>query len=374
MNFKVLLGAVIATALLAGCGGGGGGSSPASSSSSGGGTTSTCSNGATNYPTCTPPTSPAGWEPAVTSVPAATYSGDALSIYSGLNQARSSVGAGLFAQNPDLDTAAANHLKYLLANASGGALLNFHSETSGNADFTGATPLARTTVAGYAGTAVSEDGCAFSSTNAVSGAQCLSSLLDTVYHRLSLLNIYVDVGIAFGTDGNGNTVGVIDIGIPPTLSGTWAGQLSAAPVVYPYAGQAGVATSFVPQVEDPNPAPDLGSATIGYPITVSLVDQALATAYPNGYLPSDIVVNSFTLTAVGGSAPVSARIVTAAGVVAGSGVTLTTDVNAGYISSSLYMLPLSPLAANTTYNVVFTGTVNGQAVNLNWSFTTGAGS
>lgn len=152
------------------------------------------------------------------------------------------------------------------------------------------------------------------------------------------------------------------------------GQISAAPVVYPYAGQTGVATSFVPQVEDPNPAPDLGSATIGYPITVSLVDQALATAYPNGYLPSDIVVNSFTLTAAGSSAPVSARIVTAAGVVPGPGVTLTTDVNAGYISSSLYMLPLSPLAANTTYNVVFTGTVKGQSVNLNWSFTTGGGS
>ena len=374
MNFKVLLGAIVATVLLAGCGGGGGGSSPASSSSSGGGTTSTCSNGATNYPTCTPPTSSAGWEPAVTSVPAATYTGDALSIYSGLNQARSSVGAGLFAQNTDLDTAAANHLKYLLANVSSGSTLNFHSETSGNADFTGTTPLARATVAGYAGTEVSEDGCAYSSTNAVSGAQCVSSLLDTVYHRLSLLNIYVDVGIAFGTDGNGNTVGVIDIGIPPTLSGTWAGQLPAAPVIYPYAGQTGVRTSFAPQAEDPNPAPDLGLATIGYPITVSLVDQAWATAYPNGYLPSDIVVNSFILTEAGSSTSVPVRIVTAAGVVAGSGVTLTTVVNSGYISSSLIMLPLSPLAANTTYNVVFTGTVKGQAVNLNWSFTTGAGS
>ncbi len=307
----------------------------------------------------------------MTAVPTATYTADSAAIYSGLNLARSSSGAGLLAQNTSLDTAAANHLKYLLANASGGALLNFHSETSGAVDYTGATPLARATVAGYTGNEVSEDGCAFNSSDAVSGAQCLSSLLDTVYHRLSLTNIYVDVGIAFGTDGKGNTVGVIDIGIPNSLYGNWAGQISAAPVVYPYSGQTGVPTSFVPQVEDPNPAPDLGSATIGYPITVSLVDQALVTAYPNGYLPTDIVVNSFTVTAAGSSTPVAGRIVTAAGVVAGSGVTLTTDVNSGYISSSLYMLPLSPLANATTYNVVFTGTVKGKPVNLSWSFTTG---
>jgi len=282
----------------------------------------------------------------------------------------------LLAQNSNLDTAAANHLKYLLANASGGALLNFHSETSGNADYTGATLLARTTLAGYTGTEVSEDGCAFSSSDAVSGAQCLASLLDTVYHRLSLTNIYVDVGIAFGTDGKGNTVGVIDMGIPNSLYGNWAGQLPAANVVYPFAGQTGVPTSFAPQAEEPVPGVGFGPGstvtTIGYPITVEMVDQALATAYPNGYLPSDIVVTGFTLTTTGSSTPVAAQIVAAAGVVAGPGMTLSTDGQSELVSTQIYMLPLSPLTNATTYNVVFTGTVKGQPVSLSWSFTTGS--
>ncbi|HEX7649264.1 MAG TPA: hypothetical protein VF450_17840, partial [Noviherbaspirillum sp.] len=134
-----------------------------------------------------------------------------------------------------------------------------------------------------------------------------------------------------------------------------------------------VGTSFVPSSEEPNPAPDLGTATIGYPITVSLVDQALVTAYPNGYLPTDIVVNGFTVTAAGSSTPISGRIVTAAGVVAGSGVTLTTDVNQGYLSTSIYMLPLQPLATSTTYNIVVNATVNGKVVSINSTFTTGSG-
>jgi hypothetical protein len=40
------------------------------------------------------------------------------------------------------------------------------------------------------------------------------------------------------------------------------------------------------------------------------------------------------------------------------------------MSSVAAIVPLSPLAANTTYDVSFTGTVSGAAVSKTWSFTT----
>jgi hypothetical protein len=40
------------------------------------------------------------------------------------------------------------------------------------------------------------------------------------------------------------------------------------------------------------------------------------------------------------------------------------------MSSVAAIVPLAPLAANTTYDVSFTGTVSGTAVSKTWSFTT----
>ena len=157
-------------------------------------------------------------------------------------------------------------------------------------------------------------------------------------------------------------------------SGLSAGQIPVAPVKYPYANQIGVDTTFVPAAETVNVAPDLGTASIGIPVTVSLVTQELIGANLVGFLAADVTINSFSLTVQGGASPFAARIVTKAGVVAGAAVALTNDPSKAYLmASSLVLLPLSPLSPNTTYNVVFKATVKGEIVDLAWSFTTGAG-
>jgi hypothetical protein len=375
---------------LAGCGGGGGNSSPAgtttpvASTCANGGTNyptctapvaQTCTNGGTNYPTCTAPVSiSTAWEPVVTSVPAPTYAAGSnnLAAFTLLNQLRSAAGSGLLAQNAQLDTAAANHTNYLvLTNWIQNMPTDMHIETAGLPGFTGVSPSVRAAYAGYTGNATEVGGGG-------TGAQCVHALVeDTIYHRLAIIGGNVDVGISLvnTNDTLGDTYCVIDLGISTALGGfnEWGGQIPVNPVVYPYNGRTGVDTTFTPAGESPNPAPDLGSAKVGLPITVSLVTQSLVGANLAGFVASDVIITAFTLTAQGATTPVNARIVTYPGVVAGAGVTLVNDPASFLGVADSFLLPLAPLAPNTTYNVIFKATVKGQTVSLAWTFTTGAG-
>jgi len=351
------LAAFVFTLLLAACGGGGG-----SSSSGIGGNTGISGSGTGTGSTTV-------WENAVTSVPAATYTGDNLTVYTQINAARSASGAGLYAQNAALDKAAAAHAQYLLDNWSVTTLQNFHSETSGLTGFTGTTPAARDQVAGYTGNGISEIGVGILASG--TATDCVNSWLDSVYHAQDLFGQGTDVGIAAMSDASGNYVCVVESGTS-LATGVFTGQLPATTLVYPYSGATNVQTTFVPAAEEPNPAPDVGTGLMGQPILVSGTDAVLAKALPNGWTASQVTINGFTVTVQGSSTPVAVRLVVTAGTVGAAGVTVTNDVG-GLFTGLAYALPLAPLSANTTYNVSFTANVNGQVVTYNGSFTTGAG-
>jgi hypothetical protein len=306
----------------------------------------------------------------VLNVPTTTYIGEDLKAFDSLNKTRSIAGSGKVAQNSQLDTSSSRHARYLQTNLAEIASVGLHNEVIGRVGFSGATPQERMTGAGYVGTG-SELASNFLLSNGT-GEKCIQLFTDySLYHRFAILSSWIDVGISVITNSFGETSCVINVGKSATLSG---GQIPVSPITYPYSNQTGVATTFVPSAEAPNPAPDVGSMSIGVPVTVSLATQDLLGASLVGFNANDVVVSEFTLTGHGTLNPVAARILAMAGVRSESGVVLTYDPNPGYMdASSIALLPLSPLTKNLVYDVKFKAMVKGKLVSLNWSFTTGAG-
>lgn len=335
---------VLLLAVLASCGGGGGGGSGGS-----GGSTSVVT-----------------YQNLVTSAPAVTYTSDNLLVSDQITLIRQDTGSGLLAQNTSLDNAASNHAAFLVNNnllsqpgyltsSQPGGILGGHYEDSTLAGFTGASPQARATAAGYSGT-VTE----LMTFGAASGTDCLASLDDSMYHLIDLVSPFIDLGISFNAGNGSGSACAIELG----AGSTTLGQLPAAgnAVAYPVVGQSGVPPTFYNQAEDPVPAPDLSSA--GHPVVVSL--YTLATPTLSG---SDIVIHTFSITPSGGTA-LGVRVLANTGVTS-DGPTLTTDnviPRAGFV----VLLPVAPLAANTTYDLLFSATVKGQLISKTWSFTTGA--
>ncbi len=288
-------------------------------------------------------------QPVNPGVPAASYAdASQLTLYQQLNTVRLVAGAGVARQSVLLDRSAANHLDYLRINGVSAG----HGEQPGLQGFTGSTPGARVTAAGYAWRFVSEDlawGTAFTP------MQCLDLLLSSVYHLASLLAEQVDMGVAYGPAGNVNGC-VFNFGVP--LDG--APQLPASGVVkaYPYPGQRAVATTFVPSTESPNPMPDVGSRGVGQPVFVSM--RAQGSSDSAGY-----VVNAFTLRDAAGTT-VPARLIANAT----SGPSVTADPVRQLRAGEVFLVPLSPLAAGSTYTASFSGSNGSVPYTATWQFTT----
>lgn len=344
--------AILLAAVLAACGGGGGDSN--------------------SEP-------PLTYQSLVTTVPAVDYasavsSADVLAMASQVAAIRQGAGAGLLAQNTHLDTAAGKHAAYLVDNdgqvsgvyltSSHNGIMGGHYEDSNAATYSqtyysGASPQARATAAGYAGT-VTE----LMVFGTASGAECLASLENSVYHSIALVSPFIDLGIGFDPGAAGvPPVCAIEMGV----SSTTLGQLpDTAPVAYPYAGQTDVLPTFSPVGEVPNPTPSLASA--GHPVVVSLYtmgNQSLSGG--------DIAIHTFSITPRTGPSAGQALTVQ---VLANTGVTsdgpaLTVDnvlPGAGFV----VLVPSAPLEAHTDYNLSFNAMVKGTSVTKTWTFTTGA--
>jgi hypothetical protein len=331
---------IIAVALSA-CGGGGG------------------SSGNSNGPT---------YQNAATTVTLPSYTvADSQTIATALSAIRGGSGAGLLVQNSALDQAAGAHSSYLITNnkvadvtyltslVSGTGILGAHYEAAAGTGFTGAAPQDRAAVAGFSGS-VTE----LISFGAASGAACITSQQNSVYHLLDLLSAATDLGLSFNAGNGSDSVCTLILGTP----GDTLGQLPASGLVtYPYDAQMAVPPTYYNRAEVPNPAVDLAKA--GHPVAVSLYTQAHPTL-----TGSDIVVTDFSMTDANGAA-VSARILAATGVKAGGTLSLTSDVNLAR-AGTIVLLPVAPLTASTDYTVSFAATVKGGAVSKTWTFTTGA--
>ncbi|QYY33632.1 CAP domain-containing protein (plasmid) [Cupriavidus pinatubonensis] len=336
---KSLVAIAALSALLSACGGGG---------DSGGGTSSTPASGGSTSPAVTPPP-PSSVAPA-TSAPTPTYASadQRLSAFSALNTVRSKMGVGMLKQDTILDQAAENHLTYAKTNS-----VMSHTETQGQAGFTGVTPFDQVVAAG--GSRSQWIGQEMGQAGYLSGAECVAGWLHSVYHLQGATSNQENVGIAFhdnycvvnfavvtGANGGG-------YGLPQ-----WGGQqLPTNAVAYYPLDNDSVVGSFNPATESPNPAADLTSA--GTPIMFR-VGAPQSTDV--------LTVSSFTLTGPGGaSVPVRVLVPSAAKSGSMSGAVADSNLYAGVV----FMLPTQPLAAGM-YTATFSGARNGTSISKSWSF------
>ncbi|PIQ51067.1 MAG: hypothetical protein COW02_16710 [Comamonadaceae bacterium CG12_big_fil_rev_8_21_14_0_65_59_15] len=251
-----------------------------------------------------------------------------------VNRTRQLVGLPAVTRNALLDQAAQAHADYLQANINGIS----HDETLGLPGFTGATPSARLSAAGYAYSTMNE----VISGGVASGQQAVQGLVQAIYHRFGILAPAVaEVGIGLGVASGKFPNVVIEFGATVsnavTMPQGWLGT-------YPVDGQTGVVRDFLSDTESPDPVSNQNR--VGYPVSI------------HAGANDTLLVSSFTLKPVGGS-PVAVQL-------------LNAPTDAHVPASSVAIVPLSVLDYGTAYQADFSGTRNGQSVNLSWTFTTAA--
>lgn len=278
---------------------------------------------------------PAAPEPAATpGAGAPVLSGNiALDGRNWINYRRSQIGVPAVTQNTQIDNAALGHSEYQRINN-----LMSHDQEAGRQGFTGASLGDRLAAAGYTldrtrGYAYGE---VISGTNNRSGFFMVEELITAIYHRFVIFEpMFRELGTGAATSASGYNYFTADFA---SRNGYGPGIARGAIVTWPFNGQTGVPTNFFSNTEQPDPVPDRNE--VGYPVSV------------HANLDATLAVTSFTVRPRGGAALQVLRV----------------DPLGSRTAASI--VPLLPLRAATTYEVEFTGTVNGAAVTRAWSFTT----
>lgn len=304
---RFLIAPLLAAALLAGCGGGGSVSSPPA-------------NRLLNL----------AQEPGA---PAATNN-TATDGISWFNYRRGQAGLRPLARNPQLDQAAQGHSDYLRLNN-----VVSHEQVPGAPGFTGIRMTDRMTAAGYTFTSVSYAGEVIAAIASPSGFEAAEGLMAAIYHRFMILEpTFFQAGSGAVSAPGYYTYFTTDF----TADGLGNGLGASRFVHYPANSQQNIPTTFMSDTEIPDPVP--GRNAVGYPISV------------HADVTSDITVTSFTVRPTGGAA-LTTRL-------------LVNGSDANTPTSAAAIVPLDPLAAGTTHEVQFSGTIDRVAVARNWSFTT----
>jgi uncharacterized protein YkwD len=270
--------------------------------------------------------------------PAPAGSSDAsIAALNAVNAIRVPAGSGCATMNAALNMSALNHCNYYATNkADMMCIADPHAEVMSCMGFTGAGLGQRMMAAGYTGRGGSEV-MAFVN-NPMSA---VDTWVNSVWHRIPTLDPWtteLGYGAATGCD-------TIDFG----------GGASTVPkdtvVVYPYNGQTGVPTSFDGSHEGPMPP----APSTGWPSSspINIYAQAL-------------VVSEHVLTVDGSTTPLD-HVWLDTNAMVDAGVK-------GFLRNTAFMYGNAAFMANTKYHVKITGTHTGGAVNLEWTFTTGAAS
>ena len=312
-RWKQCIPALLTAALLSACGGGG--------SDSG-------SNGAQNTST------PAGQ---LTQEPGAPVLSNNIATdgFNWINYRRSQVGLSPLARSSLIDSAAQGHTSYLNTNN-----LVAHEQVVGKAGFTGVSPYDRITKSGYAITSVWGEVIAGVATN--SGFYMAENLITAIYHRFVIFEpLFKEGGAGAAVNNSGYAYFTTDLaGNSRYGAGLPTGQI----ITYPFNGQAKVASSFSSNEEEPDPVPN--QDVVGYPISV------------HANFDATLSVTAFTVRQRGAGTDLTVRLLTKS----------TDPINTS--RSVAAIIPLSPLLANTTYDVSFIGKVNSTDATRTWSFTT----
>lgn len=251
-----------------------------------------------------------------------------------INYRRSQIGVPVVVQNAQIDNAALGHSEYQRIND-----LMSHDQEPGRQGFTGADLGDRLNAAGYtldlnAGYAFGE---VISGTSNGSGFFMVEELITAIYHRFVIFEPkFREIGTGAATNSRGYHYLTADFA---SRNGYGPGIARNAIVTWPFNGQTEVAPNFFSNTEQPDPVPDRNE--VGYPISV------------HANLDAQLLVTNFTVRPRGGVALQVLRV---------------DPLAANKTAASI--VPLLPLRAATTYEVDFTGTVNGAAITRAWSFTT----
>jgi uncharacterized protein YkwD len=316
-----LVAACIAALSLAGCGGGGGSGS--------------ASGAAPNQST--------GFAGQDASAPALT--GDvAVDGRNWISYRRAQIGLSTLTYNAVIDVAAQGHSAYQRINN----IQPTHTQDRTRQGFTGVTVADRMRAAGFVFTGANIIGEVIAASTNQSGFSMSEDLITAIYHRFVMFEpTFKEVGTGAAKTSSGYTYFTADLAANNGLgTGLPAGTLT----VWPFNGQTQVQPNFLSDYEEPDPVPDPGVNEVGYPISV------------HANLNVAIVVQSFTVRARGAPADLPTYQV--------NNEVKNADPTQSHLLTAAAIIPKTALAANTTYDVSFSGLVNGAAVGRIWSFTT----
>jgi uncharacterized protein YkwD len=262
--------------------------------------------------------------------------------------------------SPNIALAAQRHADYQRLNGTPSNPIT-HEEVSGKPGFSGIDVPARLNAAGYT---LSSGGFAFGEVISYmgdpSGFVAAEELIAAIYHRFVIFEPrFRGAGAGAAKDSIGATILNVNFG---SRNGLPAGLGSGNHIVYPVPGQVSVPTSFASDSESPDPVPNAN--IVGYPISI----QANGTEC--------ITTTGFTVTPHAGGAALPTRLLSYA-----TDAGVASDPHPTPLSGAA-IIPLSPLAASTTYDVTFSGNIsaiantgsscvgNGAPFTHSWSFTT----
>lgn len=313
-RLRIIAGVGATVLWLAACGGGGGGSSASTATD----TTASSS-------------------PLPTGVGAPALTNDiATDGRNWINFRRGQIGMSTLSHNAVIDVAALGHSEYQRTNNT-----VTHEQTPGKPGFTGTTELDRLTAAGYVfANANHAYGEVISATSNQTGAYMAEELITAIYHRFVIFEpVFKEIGTGSAANASGYAYFTADF---TANNGYGPGLAPGTVAVWPFNGQSQVPVNFFSDYEEPDPVPNQNE--VGYPISV------------HANITSTIKVQGFTVTPRGGGALVVRQ--------------LSHDVDPNTPTSAAAIIPLSRLASATTYDVSFSGTVDGTPVTRSWSFTT----
>jgi hypothetical protein len=265
-------------------------------------------------------------------------SAEATQALMAVNASRVAAGSGCMNMVAALNMSALNHCMYN-ANASNissaTCMAGGHGEVMSCMGFTGADVAAREKAAGYSALGATEVLTSYGNMP----VQAVPSWINTVWHRIPMLDPWtVDMGY-----GGSKNCDVIDFGkgMPTAAANTV--------VVWPYDGQIAVPPSFSGRESPVPPAP-----MAGWP-----------SSYPINIYAQKLMITEHVLTKDGDTTPLPHTWMDAQSPTVDPGYKY-------YLNDTAFMYGDAPFAANTKYRVKMVGTHTGGAINLEWTFTTGA--
>jgi uncharacterized protein YkwD len=254
-----------------------------------------------------------------------------------INYRRTQIGMSTLTQNGVIDKAAQGHSDYQRINN-----VVTHDQTAGKQGFTGVKLSDRMRAAGYSFGTPNAIGEVISATTNQTGFFMAEELITAIYHRFVIFEpVFQEIGTGSAKNSSNYIYFTADFA---TNNGYGSGIAAGTLATWPFSGQTGVPRNFNSDYEEPDPVPDLNE--VGYPISV------------HTNLTRTLTVQKFTVRARGAGADLPTRLL-----VKGQDANTTSP-------SVAAIVPLTPLAPATTYDVTFNGTIDGASIGKTWSFKT----